>query len=103
MSKIKLETPFTSFRGKICKHTKIIYVERGGTKYTSQICNPRTKPFSADELARQNKFKNAAQATVTALADPVQKAAYEVAFNAQKKYKTLRGYVFAQEYAKLAE
>ena len=98
MSKIKLETPFTSFRGKICKHTKIIYAERGDTKYTSQICNPRTKPFSADELARQNKFKNAVQAANTALADPVQKAAYEVAFKAQKKYKTLRGYVIAEEY-----
>ena len=43
MSKINLEAPFQSFRGKICKHSKIIFAQRGQTQYTSQICNPRTK------------------------------------------------------------
>ena len=42
MSKINLEAPFQSFRGKICKHSKIIFAQRGQTQYTSQICNPRT-------------------------------------------------------------
>ena len=59
MSKINLEAPFQSFRGKICKHSKIIFAQRGQTQYTSQICNPRTKAFSEAELARQNKFKTA--------------------------------------------
>ncbi len=39
MSKINLEAPFTAFRGKICKHSKIIFAQRGDTQYTSQICN----------------------------------------------------------------
>ncbi len=56
MNKIKLEAPFKAFRGKICKHSDIIYKKMKQTQYTSQICNPRTKPFSAEELARQTKF-----------------------------------------------
>jgi hypothetical protein len=102
MSNIKLEAPFTAFRGKICKHSKIIFAQRGQTQYTSQICNPRTKAFSAEELARQNNFKTAVTNANTALADPTQKATYELAFKAQKKYKSLRGYVIAKEYEKLA-
>ena len=100
MSKINLEAPFTAFRGKICKHSKIIFAQRGQTQYTSQICNPRTKAYSEEELARQAKFKTAL--TNAALADSTQKAAYETAFKAQNKYKSLRGYVIAKEYEKLA-
>ena len=37
----------------------------------------------------------------TALADPEQRAVYEAAFKVQKKYYSLYGYVFAQEYNKL--
>ena len=96
MSSIKLEAPFQAFRGKICKHSKIIFAQRGQTQYTSQICNPRTKAYSEEELARQAKFK-------TALADATQKAAYETAFKAQNKYKSLRGYVIAKEYEKLGD
>lgn len=102
MSKINLEAPFQSFRGKICKHSKIIFAQRGDTQYTSQICNPRTKAYSAEELARQAKFKTALTNANTALADSTQKAAYETAFKAQNKYKSLRGYVIAKEYEKLA-
>ena len=102
MSSIKLEAPFQAFRGKICKHSKIIFAQRKGTNYTSQICNPRTKAYSAEELARQQKFATALTNASTALADVTQKAAYETAFKAQSKYKTLRGYVIAMEYAKLA-
>ena len=101
MSKINLEAPFQAFRGKICKHSKIIFVKRGDTSFTSQICNPRTKEYSADELARQNKFKTAVTNANTALADPTEKATYEAAFKAQSKYKSLRGYVIAMEYQKL--
>ncbi len=102
MSKINLEAPFRAFRGKICKHSKIIFAQRGDTQYTSQICNPRTKAFSEAEIARQNKFKTAVANANTALADSTQKAEYETAYKAQSKYKSLRGYVIAMEYAKLA-
>ena len=101
MRKFNLEAPFQSFRGKICKHSKIIFAQRGQTQYTSQICNPRTKAYSAEELARQAKFKTALTNASTALADATQKAAYETAFAGQSKYESLRGYVIAMEYAKL--
>ena len=103
MSKINLEAPFQSFRGRICKHSKIIFAQRGQTQYTSQICNPRTKAYSEEELARQAKFKTALTNANTALADATQKAAYETAFKAQNKYKSLRGYVIAKEYEKLGD
>ena len=101
MSQVKYETPFKAFRGKICKHTDIIYKKMGNTAFTSQICNPRTKPFSAEELARQDKFKTAATTVRTILADATQRAAAEAGFKAQSKYTTLYGFVFAREYAKL--
>ena len=101
MSKINLEAPFQSFRGKICKHSKIIFAQRGQTQYTSQICNPRTKAYSEEEIARQGKFKQAVVNANAALADSTQKAAYEEALGKQSKHKTLRGYVIAMEYAKL--
>ena len=102
MSHIKLEVPFMGFRGKICKHSKIIFKKVRQTNFTSQICNPRTKPYSEAELARQSKFRTAATATKTALADPTTRATYEADFKAQSKYQTLYGYVLAQEYAKLS-
>jgi len=102
MSNIKLEAPFTAFRGKICKHSKIIFAQRGDTQYTSQICNPRTKPFSEAEVARQTKFKQAVTNANAALADATQKAAYEAEYSKQSKHKTLRGFVIAKEYEKLA-
>lgn len=101
MSKINLEAPFTSFRGKICKHSDIIFKEMYGETFTSQICNPRTKPFSQAELDRQEKFRQAAAAAKTAMADPTTRATYEAEFEAQTKYKSLYGYILAKEYAKL--
>ena len=99
MSKINLEAPFMDFRGKVCKHSKIIFKKLRQTNFTSQICNPRTKPYSEAELARQTKFRQAI-AAVNALTEE-QKTAYATAFANQKKYASLRGYMFAQEYAKI--
>ena len=101
MSKIKLEAPFRQFRGKICKHSDIIFKEMYGETFTSQICNPRTKPYSQAELDRQDLFRQASVATKTALADPSTRATYEAEFKAQTKYKSLHGYMMAQEMAKL--
>ena len=99
MSKISLEAPFTGFRGKICKHTQIIYKEMYGTKFTSQVCNPYTGDPSAAQTAQRTKIATAI-AAVNAL-DADAKAAYMTAFKKQSKYKTFRGYAIAQELAKL--
>ena len=88
-----------SYSGKICEHSDVYFAKKGKTLYTGKICNPRTKAFSAEELARQEKFRQA-RAAVKALTVE-QKTAYAAAFKNQSKYGTLRGYMFAQEYAKI--
>ena len=88
-----------SYSGKICEHSDVYFAKKGNTLYTGKICNPRTKPFSEQELARQTKFRQAI-AAVNALTVE-QKTAYASAFKNQSKYGTLRGYMFAQEYAKI--
>ena len=76
------------------------FANKKGTRYTGKICNPRTKPYTADELARQAKFANTITAMKALTAE--QKAAYQVAFINQTKYRYLNGYIFAQEYAKIS-
>lgn len=61
---------------------------------------------SASQLAARQRFTQAWQAVATVLADPTKAATAQAEFDAQfgKKgfyYFTLRGYVFAREYAKL--
>ena len=89
-----------SYSGKICEHSDVYFAKKGNTLYTGKICNPRTKPFSEQELARQEKFRQA-RAAVKGLTSE-QKTAYAEAFANQKKYSSLQGYMFAQEYAKLS-
>ena len=88
-----------SYSGKICEHSDVYFAKKGNTLYTGKICNPRTKPFSEQELARQEKFRQA-RAAVKGLTEE-QKTAYAEAFANQKKYSSLQGYMFAMEYEKL--
>ena len=86
--------------GKLCGHSDVTFAnKKWGTRYTIKVCHPRTKPFTANELARQAKFKAAHDALLALSAQD--KATYAEAFSNQKKYKTLNGYILAQEYAKL--
>ena len=89
-----------SLRGKVCMHSDTYFANRYGTNYTGKICNPYTGAPSAEQIAKREKFAQA-RAAMAALT-PEQIAAYKIAFKAQRKYKSLQGYIFAQEYAKLA-
>ena len=86
-----------SMSGKICGHSDISFARRGETQYTMKRCNKRTTPYSQEELARQAKFKAVAASTAARVkaADP----ADVTAFQAQKKYKSFRSYIWAQEWA----
>ncbi len=99
MAKFKPIELIKELRGKLCSHSDIYFQRRARTLCTGKICNPRTKPFSAEELVRQAKFTQA-RAAVKALTQE-QISDYETAFKNQKKYVSLQGYMFAQEYAKL--
>ena len=95
------------YQGKICQHSDTYFQKRKRTLCTGKICNPRDlaqKPFSQQEIATHNKFRQA-RAAVLALTEE-QIAAYKLAFEKQlqstkPKYSYLQGFIFAQEYAKL--
>jgi len=85
-------------------HSDTYFQRRGKTLCTGKMCNPRDyskHPVTQLEQNTRNKF----QVTITAMKalTSEQKTAYAEAFARQDKYATLRGYIFAQEYAKLAE
>ena len=102
MAKYKPIDMVKEYRGKICEHSDTYFQKRGRTLCTGRICEPRDlskKPYSANELAVRTKFQQAT-AAVKALTSE-QKAAYAESFASQKKYTTLRGFMFAKEYEKL--
>ncbi len=84
-------------------HSDTYFQNRYGQTYTGKICNPRTSPYSEDELKQQARFKAATAASITRASSPTTRAADMAAFNAQKNQpngkKTLRGYLFSIAYA----
>ena len=100
MAKYEPNDLLKSLHGKVCQHSDIYFAERYGTKYTGKICHPRTSPPSAAEVATRSKFADV-NAAIAALTEE-DKNAYAAAYKKNSKgYKTLRGYIFAQEYKKL--
>ena len=89
-----------SMSGKVCGHSDISFAKKGKTQYTMKRCNPRSKPYTEAELARQEKFAQV-RAAMKALSEE-QKAEYAAQFKKYPgKYTTLNGYIFAKEYEKL--
>ena len=104
MAKYKPIDMVKEYHGKICEHSDTYFQKRGKTLCTGRICEPRDlnkDPYSANEIATHTKFAQT-YAAIKALSSE-QKAAYKEAFENQTKYSTLRGYIFAQEYAKIGE
>ena len=99
MSKIKPMILVEKLSGKVCSHSNTYFAERNGTQYTGTICNPYTGEPTDKQIAVREKFADTIEA-INNLTEE-QKTAYEKAFKNQKKYRTLRGYIFAQEYKKL--
>ena len=101
MAKLKPMELLSRLSGKVCGHSNTYFAERNGTQYTGTICNPYKGEPTEKQLAVRANFAAAIEAMKNLT--PEQKAAYNEAFRKQKKHKTLRGYIFAQEYAKLGE
>ena len=99
MSKIKPMILVEKLSGKVCSHSNTYFAERNGTQYTGTICNPYTGEPTDKQIAVREKFADTIEA-INALTEE-QKTAYEKAFKNQKKYRSLRGYIFAQEYKNL--
>lgn len=88
-----------SLQGKLCMHSDTYFANRYGTNYTGKICNPYHGEPSASQTAQRTKFAQARAAVKTLTSEQVKE--YQTAFKAQRKYKSLQGFMFAQEYAKI--
>lgn len=100
MSTYLLEIPFKDFHGKICRHDRIIFKKVNGTRYTSVICNPYKGAPTEAQQEQRNKMRTAV-ANLKKLSS-AEIAAYQTAFKVQRSYRTLRGYMIAQEMQKLS-
>ena len=96
MSKIKPMELLSRLSGKVCSHSNVYFAERNGTQYTGTICNPYTGEPTEKQVAVRQRFADTYAAMANLTED--QKEAYAEAFKKQKKYRTLRGYIFAQLY-----
>ena len=103
MAIIKNSTPFDSIQKKFSGSDEIHCRNRKKDNATIgvRVKNPYDGGNSEAQQAVRNAFKEAQTQATTILADPEQRATYEAKFKAQKKYLTLRGYIFAQVYAKI--
>ena len=102
MAQFKPIDTLKTLRGKVCMHSDMYFANKKKTRYTGKICNPRDlsqKPYKAGEITVHTKFAQTIEA-MKALTEE-QKEAYAAAFEKQSKYAYLRGYIFAQEYAKI--
>ena len=85
--------------GKFSGDSKYYAAEKYGTQYTGKI-GEITVPPTQNQLDAQQRFATARQ-NVVALSEE-DKAAYAAAFKKSPgKYKSLQGYMIAQEYKKL--
>ena len=99
MSKFKPMELIDKMSGKFHSKSKYYAAEKYGTQYTGLV-GEITVPPTENQVANREKFATA-RANVAALSEE-QIATYKVAFQKSPgKYKSLNGYIFAQEYAKL--
>ena len=85
--------------GKFSGDSEYYAAEKYGTQYTGKI-GEITVPPTQNQLDAQQRFATARQ-NVAALSEE-DKAAYAAAFKKSPgKYKSLQGYMIAQEYEKL--
>ena len=96
MALIKPMELLTALSGKVCGHSNKYFAVRNGTQYTGTICNPYTGEPTEKQIAVRQKFRETYEAMAQLTED--QKEAYREAFKRQKKYKSLRGYIFSQLY-----
>ena len=101
MAKVVYLDPIARLDGKISrKHSKVIYNYRKdtGAMYTS-MQGERSVPLSANEAAVRNKFRIVSAAVRLRIADTSKTAADTVAFKAQSRYATFRGFLFARAWS----
>lgn len=97
MARVRYEYPVKDVCGKVGKESVAGFAHRGSTKYTVMY-GKRSTAVSADEKTQRQKFATVCKSVRERMLDPDQSLADMVAFSQQSKYKTLRQYVFNQEW-----
>ena len=102
MAKVYYIDPIDHISGKVCSHTKTIFMHRGdsGTNFTSRICNPHKGDPTDGQKDAMAAFAAAQAKASEVMSDPTQRQAAILRFKNQNKYKTLRGFIFAENYGK---
>ena len=99
MARFKPMELMSEVHGKFSSDSEYYAAEKYGTQYTGKI-GEITVPPTQNQLDAQQRFATARQ-NVVALSEE-DKAAYAAAFKKSPgKYKSLQGYMIAQEYEKL--
>ncbi len=105
MAKVDFNHLVEAVHGKVCEDPRgPIFAQRKdtGTKYVYHIDTPYTGPSTEAQEAQKQRFKTAAVNTKNAMNDAEKLGTYKDAWRKNPgKYGTLRGYIFAQEMAKL--
>ena len=96
MAKIKPLATIENMSGKVCMHSNVYFRTNKvtGKVSTGKLCNPSTKPASADQLAVRSRFEKVQAAVRERLENPQTKAKMEAEYKAQTTYGSLFGYCF---------
>ena len=99
MSKVVFLDPVDHVSGKLSKKSRVTYMYKAENdrKYT-QIRGKRKTPYSADELARFDKFSAVSKAVAQVMKNPQSLNTAQTEFKAQTTYKKLRDYVWHREW-----
>lgn len=101
MAIVKFLDPVDYVRGKVSKkNTQTIYKRLRSTnrRFTSVREDEEDKPATEAQVAQQAKFSAVVKSTRKRMQDASQMSQDLSAFQKQKQYKTLYGYVFSQEW-----
>ena len=99
MAQVVYLDPIDHVSGKLSKKSRVTYMYKADTdrKYT-QIRGKRTTPYSADELARFEKFSTVSKAVANVMTTPNLLQVAQTEFAAQSTYNKLRNYVWHREW-----
>ena len=105
MAQVVYLDPIDHVSGKLSKKSRVTYMYSDGRnneankerRYT-QIRGKRKTPYTADELARFDKFAAVSRAVAAVMHNPQSLQTAQTEFAAQTTYKKLRNYVWHREW-----
>ena len=99
MSKVVFLDPIDHVSGKLSKKSRVTYCYKAENdrKFT-QIRGKRRTPYTADEMARFDKFSSVAKSTANVMKTPNLLQVAQTEFAAQSTYRKLRDYVWHREW-----